>query len=700
MMRLRWLSVLAGFIASLALGACSAPAPQPAADGAVAIDASDPPDMADPVVPEPARYLLLRSVRWPGGGRELTLGVLNDKTGRPFEEDLSARIGVLQQGGFVVTVAASRRVPAPGYTALLLPPTQSLDERVALAKAVQDFAAARPAERIALYRHGAAVQLFSGYLRDQSELGEALLRYQDGTDDDAPLPLEQAIEAAAAELHQVGGEGPDVMRALIVLTSDAGALSKGSSEVLLVGAAPDAAGLAGAGATIDDVRAQAFYRVAVCSRPERFDGALRVLDLAGTLTTSFPATLPEEVNATCDLAAIDSAQRTFTPRIELVFDDAQRAAYEERVRATQKPTFNEALAKSDFETQLRLAPGQPVILATAHLRGNSSLSCERKGLTVKLSGPARYLLPDSASDEYHLISMCDDRAYTYAPTAYTLFADDLFPLQRRFVELVIDGTTRGIYLLMEKAREELVRDHARATAVMRRGYPVNGREFFEVEYPTTGDLTAPLTRYAAFEDRLAGLTGDELYAALREGLDLDQYLRWLASQSILQSGDYVDEAYFVSTEQADGKGQVGEVYRVMPWDAEGYTTCHAGGVNAYVDPNLLAYCSEARLDHRLLANPRAYALFVAKIEEQLAGPLAPDRVAAALNQTRTQLQALLVDPAICAAMIELKTIDPRAADCAVARNVVGARADALRAAYDARRGLLINRLAAYHLNNP
>jgi hypothetical protein len=90
-----------------------------------------------------------------------------------------------------------------------------------------------------------------------------------------------------------------------------------------------------------------------------------------------------------------------------------------------------------------------------------------------------------------------------------------------------------------------------------------------------------------------------------------------------------------------------------------------------------------------------YKLFVAQMEIQLAGQLRRERMAAELDATRTQLQALLVDPAICAAMTELLTFNAGAADCAVARTVIGNRATALLAAYDARRAFLLDRIAAY-----
>lgn len=659
--------------------------------------ASDPGviDMAPEL--EEARFLLLRTSRWPGGGRELTIGVVAATTGKAFPTDLSRRITVRTNDGSALKTKVQPLALPPGYTALLLPPSLSASERASLSQAILDFVARRPTgERIALYRHGASVQLFSNFLADPVELKEALDRYQRGTDDPAPLSLLQAVGPVVSEVRAVGGIGPDVMRSMIVLTKDPKSVLVNYSQVYVTAATPDAAGLQAASDALEDARTHAFYKLSACGAETKVSVAVQVDMLKGALGTSFPATLPEELGASCNVDAIDSRTRVYTPVIELVFDDAQRAAHALRVKATQTATYDEVLAKSEFQTQLRLAPGQPTILATAHLHGQSSLRCARHSYAIALEGSARYLLPDSASDEYTLVSMCDDPAYVYAPTVFGLLADDLYFLKQRFVEVIIDGKTQGIYILMEKAQDELRRDTARTTAVMRRQYPVAGKDAFEVLYSSTDDV-APATRYQTFFTAITPLTGTDLITALQNQMDLDQYLRYLGNQSIFKSGDYIDEAFFFASEQADGIGGVGEIYRVMAWDPEGYTTCHSGGVNAYVDANNLAYCAEGRLDFKILADPKVYALFVQKIEAALSGTLTRERMAAMLTQTVTRLHAQLTNPAVCAAMTELLAFNPGAADCAVARSVIQARADYVLSQYDLRRAYLLMQLAAYHV---
>ena len=650
-----------------------------------------------PPPPETARFLELRSARWPGGGRELTLGVVKQAGGTPFADDLTTRLSARTIDGSPLYTKIQKISLNPGYTAILLPPSQTPAERSALAQSIQAFAAGRPSnERIALYCYGNSIQLFSNFLMDRTKLNEALVRYQNGPDGDASPPaLLQAIGPVVSDTHTVGGAGPDVMRSVVVLTRDPKIVYVDYPQVYVTAVTPDTSGLSAASAAIDAVRQNAMYKLAACGSLAKLDGKLQVQNLQGEMDINLPATLPEELGAACYVDQIDSAKRTYTPVLELVFDDAQRTAHTARVNATQSATYNEPLARSDFQTGIRLAPGQPAVLATAHLHGQSSLRCPRHSYTVQLDGPNRYLLPDSAVDEFTLISMCADPAYVYAPTIYSLLTDDLFTSKFRFVEFVIDGKTQGIYMLVEKNKEELARDLARVSAVRRRQYPSGGNDVFEVLYSDTPDLTAPANRYKAFAMEIAPLTGDALIASLRNHMDLDQYMRYLGNQSVLRSGDYIDELYLIGSEQANGQGGIGETYRFMAWDPEGYTTCHSGGANAYSDPNGMAYCAEGRLDFKILPDAKVYAMFVDKLEASMNGTLSRERVAAALTQTKTALQGLLSTPAICAAMTELRSFNTNFADCNVARSIIATRADAILAGYDARKTALLPLIATY-----
>lgn len=126
--------------------------------------------------------------------------------------------------------------------------------------------------------------------------------------------------------------------------------------------------------------------------------------------------------------------RPYPDVIEFSFTEQQRPIHDARKAAR---------SKQDFDLSVRLWPDGPAVPATAHLRGKGSLGCERSSYTLDLdTGTPRYLLPDSATDEFYLLSMCLDDRYVRAHTVYRLLGNlGLFPLAFRFVELRLDGAS-------------------------------------------------------------------------------------------------------------------------------------------------------------------------------------------------------------------------------------------------------------------
>ena len=99
---------------------------------------------------------------------------------------------------------------------------------------------------------------------------------------------------------------------------------------------------------------------------------------------------------------------------------------------------------------------------------------------------------------------------------------------------------------------------------------------------------------------------------------------------------------------------------------------------------------------KILPDAKVYTLFARKTDDALATTLSREKMANALEQSKNSLLALFVNPAVCAAMTELLKLNANAADCAVARMLISARADALLTAYDTRRAYLQTQLTAYH----
>jgi hypothetical protein len=619
----------------------------------------------DGELPVSGDLAIVRVARWPAGGVELTMRVDGDLAPR---SDLSGSITLAADD---VDWQARPIALAPGYTAVLVRPGGDEAE-------LRSFIAARPpVERLALFRWGAAVEQVVTFTADRDRLERGLAIALE-PDDQAPLAADLALVAVADEVQEVGGHGPRVMRAVVVL-GELEVVPTASPMPVVTGAAADAA------LEIDRLALETHYQVAACTGPTASLAALSVDGVLGELEIAWPSPWPESQDAGCDPGLIADALQPVPSVIEMVFSDEERAVYDQRVAA---------LSKDDFSLSVRLAADQRPVMATAHLRGKGTLGCERKSYTVTLDGPGRHMFPDTYADEFYLVAMCADDRYIQLFTANQLLADaGLFPIRFRYVELILDGASRGVYLLLEKADDALVDGSSRVTAVLRRRFaPPDDR--VEVE-KSIGDPAAAAGAWTDFQASLVGLGGEELLAAASERIELDQYLTWLAMMSAFGNGDYVDEVWLTATEARAAGGGLRDHWEFTAWDNDDlFSNCHYSGNHAVPDPNQLAYCAEGNIDEVLLVDPMMYARYVDRLDELLSR-LTPERLQDALDRTGAELLPWFERPEICAAMTELVQDNPGASDPAEAQRDLREHLAALRDQYESRRTLLFDRIEAY-----
>jgi hypothetical protein len=372
---------------------------------------------------------------------------------------------------------------------------------------------------------------------------------------------------------------------------------------------------------------------------------------------------------------------------QLTFSDAQKETFD---------ALYAAKSKDDFALTVQIGDSNPVE-AVAHLRGQTSLNCQRKSFTVNLKGPeSRYLRPGLASDEFYLISLCKDDRYFRQYLDNTLAAGfDLFPLQFDMVELTVAGQTWGVYLLIEKIKEGILQENSRITTIVRRRFDPEDKAP-DVEFPPGIDSTNPaVAPYWNMTAALDGLSGEELAAAADELFDLRQYLRFVAFHSLTQSGDWIDETIFYST-QAVRNGVAGHWYKASVWDTEDiFTACHHSNKFAMVDPYGMAYCAEGDLEKLLLADPYVYTLFVDSLEDLIETGLTEEVFDAALAQTASTLLPFFDRKEICEAMVELVKSNPDAVDPEVAKADIQAKMDAIKGAFLKRRDKLLSLIADF-----
>jgi spore coat protein H len=135
----------------------------------------------------------------------------------------------------------------------------------------------------------------------------------------------------------------------------------------------------------------------------------------------------------------------------------------------------------------------------------------------------------------------------------------IMPLFYRFVEMKINGSTQGVYLLVEDP-EQFFLDRG-SEYILRRGY-YNSIEDAEYEPSIHGiPRESYVTRFQEIYTLITQLHGEELYNALNERLDLHQYFRKMGIDYLVRNGDYTDEIYLYALIFQDMIR-----FSIIPWD--------------------------------------------------------------------------------------------------------------------------------------
>ena len=91
------------------------------------------------------------------------------------------------------------------------------------------------------------------------------------------------------------------------------------------------------------------------------------------------------------------------------------------------------------------------------------------------------------------------------------------------------------------------------------------------------------------------------FEQLNEVLDVNQYLRWLALMTFVDSGDHVDEAWFFASDEIPALSLTKPIaspmtgpwrFAVHAWDPDdSFQSCHHGGTNALPDAHGTLKCA-------------------------------------------------------------------------------------------------------------
>lgn len=266
--------------------------------------------------------------------------------------------------------------------------------------------------------------------------------------------------------------------------------------------------------------------------------------------------------------------------------------------------------KSELKKPKIMINGEEGISNSIRIRGQSSLDYRRKSLTVELEKKVKIFRQDSdyKLKKFYLISMSMDRYYYRSALSFSFLKElGLFKPFHAFTELIINGESQGIYLLMERPHDYAMKKEG-SKCVIRRGYQgvIN-----EVKYEEENALFPEsdyIKTYQALYQQADELKGKDLFNAWNEHLDLDGYFRWLAFNFLVLNGDYTDEVYFYSVNDISNIR-----FKIIPWD---YDDIFIGQIHLTGSPSLrrgwknkLIFLGEEKLDRTIALDKYIYAKY-------------------------------------------------------------------------------------------
>ena len=345
--------------------------------------------------------------------------------------------------------------------------------------------------------------------------------------------------------------------------------------------------------------------------------------------------------------------------ITLKMDFTQRNEFEGK-RSFRKGTYDERIAaKKKFSLTVRFENAKRGEVyeereAIAKFHGTSTFrDCERrKSMKINLRGDERIKLGvDAESDQFLLISLCYDDRYVKSWLMYSLlrhlglFEDLAFRYVRLFVETNNVRESEGLYLLVENPVVKRRDVKASISAVVRRRLdPVRqtrpGLGAPDVKYPKQSEFDRAMKRNEYDEIARVARTCDDIscYELLRKRMNVDAYIRWIAFNSLVKMGDYVDEIYFYSSNE----NQHTAYWGVHGWDPDdAFQKCHHGGKDAHTDRFQMLYCLEGNMDIVFLRSKDMYSRFVQTLEELLARNINDQVVISAAEEQKKELNEVL-----------------------------------------------------------
>ncbi|OLD64234.1 MAG: hypothetical protein AUI33_12390, partial [Ignavibacteria bacterium 13_1_40CM_2_61_4] len=198
-------------------------------------------------------------------------------------------------------------------------------------------------------------------------------------------------------------------------------------------------------------------------------------------------------------------------------------------------------------------------------RGQTSRFIPKKHWKVKFGKDHRFTTPGGRrARSINLNSFYGDRSYLRETLSYGLWRDLGEPyLETSHVRMYVNGAYQGLYLELEPPNEDfMARNHLEGGFLWksysdgRGGGQRSGG--FELE---AGEREAGEPALAEFLEKMGSLSGKSLESYIREHMNVDGFVNFLAASQLIHSADHVQKNYLVFADK-------GLKFTFLPWDMD------------------------------------------------------------------------------------------------------------------------------------
>lgn len=312
------------------------------------------------------------------------------------------------------------------------------------------------------------------------------------------------------------------------------------------------------------------------------------------------------------LSDVSTIDIEISPDVWRVFQRIKIAKDEERSWQNINISFNQSPDKNSGKLKLH---------------GWTSLATPKKSVAIKLRSPIQ-LGQKLQLKRFFLLNMVHDQGLFQGWFSFSFLGDlGLFPNDYRYVTVTLNGQPQGVYLLVERTQDALIRNEPGLQFVVRR----RTDEGFVLKYSQSDAVDSSDLDALIKANQL--ISPEEKRKAYEACIDLEQYMAWLTFNSLVEYPDSLDELFLYQVKDEAGNRSL---MKITGWDYDQLFHPPARPENVVRSP--LFSGAESHLAHFIASHPKLLSRYTQKMEQLLRELFTEQNIIAKLTQAKVALE--------------------------------------------------------------